>query len=53
MREAAMGSTPLLLVVVPASGDVRYGDVEGVMQMAQARGIEARSPSQGQDEAGP
>ncbi len=42
MREAAMGSTPLLLVVVPASGDVRYGDVAGVMQMAQARGIEAR-----------
>lgn len=42
MREAAMGASPLLLVVVPISGDVRYGDIQSVMQMARSRGIEAR-----------
>jgi hypothetical protein len=42
MRDAAMGSPQLLLVVVPASGDVRYGDILSVMQLARMRGIQAR-----------
>lgn len=42
MRDAALGSTPLVLVVVPASDDVMYEDVMDVMSMASRYGIEAR-----------
>lgn len=42
MRDAALGSTPLVLVVVPASDKVLYGDVMDVMSMASRYGIEAR-----------
>ncbi|MFT3725140.1 MAG: hypothetical protein QM773_16335 [Hyphomonadaceae bacterium] len=42
MRDAALGSTPLVLVVVPASEEVMYGDVMDVMSMASRYGIEAR-----------
>lgn len=42
MRQAAVGSPELLLVVVPAADEVRYGDVMKVMQMASMYGIEAK-----------
>jgi biopolymer transport protein ExbD len=42
MQAAAMGSPRLLLVVAPASGEVRYEDVATVVNMARARGIETR-----------
>lgn len=42
MRQAALGSPELLLVVAAGSGDVKYGDLVQVMQMASSYGIETR-----------
>lgn len=42
MQQAAMGSRDHLLVVVSAAGEVRYGDVIRVMQMARMYGIETK-----------
>ena len=41
MRQAAVGSAELLLVVVPASDQVRYGEMAEVVQMASMYGIDA------------
>jgi hypothetical protein len=40
MRQAALSSPKLLLVVVPVSDQVRYGEVLQIVQMASMYGIE-------------
>jgi len=42
MQQAAIGSSDHLLVAVSAAGEVRYGDVIRVMQMARMYGIETK-----------
>ena len=42
MQQAAMTSRDHLLVVVSASGEVKYADVFRVVQMARVYGIESK-----------